>query len=159
MDQIKTGKFIAKLRRERGMTQEALGGKLGVTNKTVSRWENGNYMPDIETLRALSKEFGVTMEELIDGERAAAPENEKGGRPERFTQEERVTFWKQNWKRENRQSVIFWNAAAVAVLVLSLAFGRYGFALVAVLFCFALKVFFYNKMMAYVERNAYKMKE
>lgn len=41
MDQLKIGKFIAKLRREAGLTQEGLGEKLGVTNKTVSRWENG----------------------------------------------------------------------------------------------------------------------
>ncbi len=44
MDQIKIGKFIAVLRKEKGLTQEQLGEKLGVTNKTVSRWENGNYM-------------------------------------------------------------------------------------------------------------------
>ena len=50
MDQIKVGKFIAALRKEQGLTQEALGQRLGVTNKTVSRWENGNYMPDIELL-------------------------------------------------------------------------------------------------------------
>ena len=48
MNQIKIGKFIAALRKEKGMTQEQLGEKLGVTNKTVSRWENGNYMPDVE---------------------------------------------------------------------------------------------------------------
>ena len=41
MDQVKIGKFIAQLRRENGMTQEALGEKLGVTNKTISRWETG----------------------------------------------------------------------------------------------------------------------
>lgn len=41
MDQIKIGKFIATLRKEKSMTQEQLGAKLGVTNKTVSRWENG----------------------------------------------------------------------------------------------------------------------
>ena len=41
MDPIKTGNFIALLRREKGLTQEALGNRLGVTNKTISRWENG----------------------------------------------------------------------------------------------------------------------
>ncbi|MBQ5322371.1 MAG: helix-turn-helix transcriptional regulator, partial [Oscillospiraceae bacterium] len=48
MDQIRTGKFISELRKETGLTQEELGRRLGVSNKTVSRWENGNYMPDIE---------------------------------------------------------------------------------------------------------------
>lgn len=69
MDQIKTGKFIATLRKEKGLTQEQLGEKLGVTNKTISRWENGNYMPDIEMLSLLSKEFDVSINELISGER------------------------------------------------------------------------------------------
>ena len=69
MDQIKTGKFIATLRKEKELTQEQLGEKLGVTNKTISRWENGNYMPDIEMLSLLSKEFDVNINELISGER------------------------------------------------------------------------------------------
>ena len=69
MDQIKTGKFIATLRKEKDLTQEQLGEKLGVTNKTISRWENGNYMLDIEMLSLLSKEFDVSINELISGER------------------------------------------------------------------------------------------
>lgn len=44
MDPVKMGKFLAGLRREAGLTQEALGGELGVTNKTVSRWENGDSL-------------------------------------------------------------------------------------------------------------------
>ena len=41
MEQIKTGKFIAELRKEKGMTQEQLGDRLGVNSRSVSRWENG----------------------------------------------------------------------------------------------------------------------
>lgn len=44
MDQVKIGKFIAELRRRAGLTQEALGKKIGVTNKTISRWENGGSL-------------------------------------------------------------------------------------------------------------------
>lgn len=44
MDQIKIGKFIAALRKDKGLTQEQLGEKLGVTNKTISRWENGDSL-------------------------------------------------------------------------------------------------------------------
>ena len=69
MDQGKIGKFIAALRREQGLTQEQLGEKLGVTNKTVSRWENGNYMPDIEMLQLLSAAFSVSINEILAGER------------------------------------------------------------------------------------------
>lgn len=159
MDQIKTGKFIAGLRREKGITQEELGSRLGVTNKTVSRWENGNYMPDVETLRLLSKEFGVSMEELLDGERAGAQSAPKEPRPDRFTREERVAFWKQNWKRENRSTVVFFDAVLGAALILSIVFGKYVLTSVFSLLVSAAQVIFYNKMMAYVERNAHKMKE
>lgn len=77
MDQIKIGKFIAALRKEKGLTQEQLGEKLGVTNKTISRWENGNYMPDVEMLTLLSKEFGASINELISGERLLAEDFKK----------------------------------------------------------------------------------
>ena len=69
MDQVKIGAFIAQLRREKGWTQEELGERLGITNKTVSRWENGNYMPSIEMLSLLGKEFGVSLNELVEGRR------------------------------------------------------------------------------------------
>ena len=49
MIQTKIGKFIAGLRKENGMMQEQLEKKLGVTNKNVSRWENGNDVPDFES--------------------------------------------------------------------------------------------------------------
>lgn len=67
MDQVRIGRFIAQLRREKGWTQEELGERVGVTNKTVSRWENGNYMPSIEILTLLSKTFGVSLNELLEG--------------------------------------------------------------------------------------------
>lgn len=69
MDQVRIGGFIAQLRREKGWTQEELGEQVGVTNKTVSRWENGNYMPSIEILTLLSKKFGVSLNELLEGRR------------------------------------------------------------------------------------------
>ncbi|MEE0775688.1 MAG: helix-turn-helix transcriptional regulator [Bacillota bacterium] len=47
MNQKQVGIFIAELRKEKRLTQAALGECLGVTNKTISRWENGNYMPDL----------------------------------------------------------------------------------------------------------------
>lgn len=45
MDMQKIGGFLAELRKSKNLTQEELGDKIGVTNKTVSRWENGNYLP------------------------------------------------------------------------------------------------------------------
>lgn len=69
MDVKKIGEFIAKNRKLKGLTQEQLGEKLGVTNKTISRWENGNYMPDLSLLKPLSEELGITLNELLSGEK------------------------------------------------------------------------------------------
>lgn len=71
MDQAKIGSFIAELRREKNLTQAQLGELLGVTNKTVSRWECGNYMPDLAVIPLLAAELGITVNELIAGQRFA----------------------------------------------------------------------------------------
>lgn len=69
MDVKKIGKFIAYNRKNKGLTQEQLGEKLGVSNKTISRWENGNYMPDLSLLKPLSEELEITLNELLSGEK------------------------------------------------------------------------------------------
>lgn len=53
VDSKKIGAFIAMNRKKKGLTQEQLGEKLGVSNKTISRWENGNYMPDLSLLNKI----------------------------------------------------------------------------------------------------------
>jgi len=82
MDLLLIGKFIAELRKEQELTQEQLGEKLGVTNKTVSRWETGAYLPPAEALLAMSDLFSVSINEILSGKRlseeeyrAAAEEN------------------------------------------------------------------------------------
>lgn len=70
MDAEKTGLFIAELRKERGLTQRELAEKIGVTDKAVSKWERGRGFPDVAILETLSNELGVSIAELISGERA-----------------------------------------------------------------------------------------
>lgn len=69
MNQEKIGKFIAKLRKEKKMTQQELAEKLSVTDKAVSKWENGRCLMDISLLKPLSEYLGVSIIELINGER------------------------------------------------------------------------------------------
>ena len=69
MDNIKIGKYIAENRKKKNMTQEQLAEKIGVTSKTISRWENGNYMPDISLLKPLSEELDITLNDLLSGEK------------------------------------------------------------------------------------------
>ncbi len=69
MDMQKMGAFLKELRTERQLTQEQLGEKLGVTNKTVSRWETGKYMPPVECLEMLSDMYSISINELLSGGR------------------------------------------------------------------------------------------
>ena len=68
MDQIAIGKFIFKKRKEQNLTQEQLAERLGVSNKTVSKWETGKCMPDYSIIGPLCQELNITVAELLDGE-------------------------------------------------------------------------------------------
>ncbi len=68
MNQEKIGKFILKLRREKNMTQQELADKIGVTDRAISKWENGRGLPDLSLMMPLCKELGITINELISGE-------------------------------------------------------------------------------------------
>ncbi len=76
MDQIKIGQFLKQLRTQKGLTQERLAESLGVSNRTVSRWENGVNLPDFDLLIELSKLYDVGLEEIIHGQRKV-PEAER----------------------------------------------------------------------------------
>ena len=67
MDQCKIGALLKTLRKEKGLTQEGLAEKLGVSNRTVSRWETGSNMPDIGMLVELADFFEVSIPEIIRG--------------------------------------------------------------------------------------------
>lgn len=69
MNQEKIGKFIAELRKEKNITQEQLAEKLGVTSKSISRWENGKTMPDVSLFEPLCKELNITINDLLSGKR------------------------------------------------------------------------------------------
>lgn len=68
MNQHNIGIFIGTKRREKNLTQEQLAEKLGISNKTISKWENGKCMPDYSVIEALCKELDITLSELLDGE-------------------------------------------------------------------------------------------
>lgn len=164
MDQIKMGKFIAVLRCESNLTQAQLGEELGVTNKTISRWENGHYAPDIEMLQLLSKKFNVTINEIISGERlsdesfkAAADKNLiRAWQESSFTLNEHISYWRGKWLKDNRARIVI----AWLVFIAFLAFAVVKKDLLLLL-CWQLGgiiIFlgFRNRMMAYVEKRAFK---
>ena len=71
MNQLITGQYIARKRKEKNMTQAQLAEKLGVSNKAVSKWETGKCMTDYSVVEALCGELEITVAELMDGENAA----------------------------------------------------------------------------------------
>ena len=74
MNHKKIGAFIKALRKEKNLTQAQLAEILGVSNRTVSRWETGSNIPDLDMLIILAEYFDVEIKELIDGERIKGPE-------------------------------------------------------------------------------------
>ena len=116
MDQDKIGKFICAMRKRKGMTQEQLGERLGVTNKTVSRWETGKYMPDIDKLRELSAILGISINELLAGEQIEdatsfvkkADENLISvlSDDSTFGLQDRIVYFKRKWLKEHKALIL-----------------------------------------------------
>ena len=77
MDNIKFGKFIKELRAENNMTQKQLAEKLYITDKAVSKWERGLSLPDISLLENIAEIFGVSVSELVNGERDTASKDDE----------------------------------------------------------------------------------
>ena len=77
MDQEKIGKFILELRKDKKMTQQELADKIGVTDRAISKWENGRGMPDISLMKPLCEKLDITLNELISGEKIDKKEYQK----------------------------------------------------------------------------------
>lgn len=77
MNQIKIGQFLKELRKEKGLTQEQFAEKFNLSRRTVSRWENGNNMPDLDMLLALADFYVVDIREIMDGERKSGTMNKE----------------------------------------------------------------------------------
>lgn len=69
MDQVKTGKFIAECRKSKNLTQMQLAEKLNITDRAVSKWETGKGMPDSSIMLELCNELGISVNELLCGEK------------------------------------------------------------------------------------------
>ena len=164
VDLKKIGQFLAKLRQEKKLTQEQLGEKIGVTNKTISRWENGNYLPPVEMLMQLSQFYDISINELLSGERlsedtfkANAEENVKQLLSQSvFTTQDRIKYFKRKWQKEN----LFINICTMILFVILsvVASCFWGFENVypfSVLIATILVVVRYNRMMVFVEHWAY----
>lgn len=166
MDQIKVGNFIAAMRKEKGLTQESLGERLGVTNKTISRWETGKYMPDIDKLQELSTFLGVSVNELLSGEKIESADEfvkkadanlvEVLNLHSAFSLQEKITFYKRKWLKEHKSYIVMWVLVWLALLVASIFLKHPIEYVVGPLAGLIIYGYVRNKMMIYVESHAFR---
>ena len=119
MNQIAIGNFIEKKRKEKNLTQAQLAEKLGVSNKTVSKWENGKCMPDYGVIQPLCTELGVTVSELMDGEEQA-PDSIRA-----YDDEQILDLLKRTQALESQRETL----VGILLIVMGMALGAMSFTL------------------------------
>lgn len=119
VDQTKIGMFFRELRKDKGLTQEQLAEHFGVSRRTVSRWETGSNMPDLDILIEMADYYEVELRELLDGER-------KGERMDKELEETvlKVADYSNDEKQKltRRMHILFIGGMIAAVVYLILLF-------------------------------------
>ena len=163
MELTQIGKFIAELRKERGFTQEQLGDKIGVTNKTVSRWETGTYLPPADALLMISELFDVSINEILSGKRLskeeyieAAEENLRQTiKASSFSLNEKISYFKKKWLKENIAIMSLWGVCIMGVFIAGVILSKPLFVSGSMLLLVLGHAWRNNTMMTYVEQNAF----
>lgn len=163
MDLVQIGKFIAELRKEQKLTQEQFGEKLGVTNKTVSRWETGTYLPPADILLMISQLFNVSINEIICGKRLTMEEYKEAAeinlantlKSSSFSLKEKIDFYKTKWLKEHIAIMVLIGVCIIGIMLTGILCKQDLLITIAVLLIPVAHIWRYNIMMAYVERNAY----
>lgn len=166
MDMQKIGAFLTQLRKEQNLTQEELGEKIGVTNKTISRWENGNYLPPVEMLLILSKFYGVSINEILSGERLNDATYKENAEKNIVTAlhnstidfPEKARFYRNKWRKKHWVELLFEFLALFALLICGTIFSDKGLlefcSIISILFAWWIN----NRMDYYVYTNIYEEK-
>lgn len=165
MNQEKIGKFIAMCRKENNFTQEQLAEKLGVSSKSISRWENGNTMPDYSILADLCKNLNISINELFSREKLpdekfkeeadknllCALENST------FNLKDKISYYRKKWLRKHIINIFLgisiWIAA---MLILKFNNGEHLIGYFAGLLAVLIYSLLQNNMNTYVEKKIYE---
>jgi transcriptional regulator with XRE-family HTH domain len=115
MDLVKTGAFLKELRKEKNITQEELAERIGVSRRTVSRWETGSNMPDMDVLIDISDFYEVDLREILDGER-----KDKQMDKEMKETVLKVSEYENEGKKRNAIVVIIYSALGIIALITNL---------------------------------------
>lgn len=166
MNQEKIGKLIASTRKSINLTQVELATKLGVSDKSVSKWENGKCLPDVSLYKDLCNILGITLNEFFAGERIKEEEYIKKAdenlfkalEHSAFTIKEKIVFLKKKWQQEH-----FFELTITMIIIVG--FIIYGFIkdtgiqYLFIILGFVSGILENNRMMAYIEKNVYGKKE
>lgn len=163
MDMVKMGSFLAELRKENNLTQAELGEKLGVTNKTISRWETGNYMPPVEMLEELSNMYGMTINELLSGKKLSTEEYKEMAetnikatlKASAFSLKEKQEFYKKKWLKDNIAIMVFIGICIIGVFVAGFLMKESLIGYISLLMLVLAHGWRNNTMMIYVEKYAF----
>ena len=119
MDQKEIGRLVAKLRKEKQMTQMELANKLGVTDRAVSKWENGRGMPDLSLLNPLCDELGISMNELLNGKKVENDDQNETSVSEQVLAGFRSQL-KQEEEKKAKKKIVSWVFITAAVLAVAI---------------------------------------
>ena len=132
MDQKRIGKLIAECRKGKNLTQSKLASMLGVTDKSVSKWENGNCLPDVSLYKQICEILGITLNEFFAGEK--------------LTDE--------NFKKVSDENL--YNALIIVFFMIYGFIKNNGLQYIFMAFGFICGMIENNRMSAYIEQNAYR---
>lgn len=162
MDNLKIGNLIAECRKQKKMTQKELADKLGVTDKSVSKWERGICLPDVSLYMELCNILEISLNEFFLGERIKDKEFKKKAdenllkaiENSSFSLNDRINYFKNKWKVEHRFELIL----GMIIIIMLLFFTRNNGELFVLVIIggFIFSINRYNSMMAYIEKHAYK---
>ncbi len=160
---VKIGAFLAQLRKEQGLTQEQLGQRLGVTNKTVSRWETGTYLPPVEMLQVLSELYEVTINEILSAQRLSqveyvekAEENIRTALDKSaFSLKEKQDYFNKKWYREHRWALVMDSLAIGLLMVLGIWRQELTLVIIGNVWCSLRAIYWTNQRKGYVEAHAF----
>lgn len=162
MDMKLIGRFLSELRKSHGMTQEQLGERLGVTGKTISRWETGNYLPPVDMLLELSRMYDLSINELLTGKKLTAEEDHEAAEKNlcaalesAFSAKDRLEYFKKKWKREHIAEIVVITMLCFAILAVGWYLKRLYIPLIVAVISPVCCIVRYNRMMAYAERHAF----
>lgn len=163
MNQEKIGKLIAECRKEKKMTQVELASKLSVTDKSVSKWENGKCLPDVSLYKDLCNILGITLNEFFAGEKIKEEKFKEQAdinlfnalENSSFTLKEKIKYYDKKWDKEH----FFELTIAMIIIVGFIIYGFVkdnGIQFIFMIVGFTYGIWETNRKKTYIERNVYK---